>query len=186
MITSNDLRKGLTIQYEGGIWRVMDFQHVKHGRGQAIVRAKLRNLRQGNIKDITFRAGEKLETAHIDTKTMQYLYATGDDHVFMDVDTYEQLSIPEEKIEDELRFLKENDNVEIMMYEGEVIGVTLPVKVELRVIETEPGIRGDTQSGGSKTAKLETGAVITVPLFINVDDVLVVNTEDGTYDSRVQ
>ncbi|WP_018659844.1 elongation factor P [Allofustis seminis] len=186
MITSNDLKKGLTIQYEGSIWKVLDFQHVKHGRGQAIVRAKLRNLRQGNIKDLTFRAGEKLETAHIETKTMQYLYENAGQHIFMDLETYEQIGIPEEKIEDELKFLKENENVDIVTYEGEVIGASLPVKVQLRVIETEPGIRGDTQSGGSKTAKLETGAVITVPLFVNVDDVLIVNTEDGSYDSRVQ
>lgn len=184
MITSNDLRKGLTIQYDGSIWRVMEFQHVKHGRGQAIVRSKLRNLRNGNIAEITFRAGEKLETAHIESRPMQYLYENAGSYVFMDTDTFEQIAIPGEQIEEEVKFMKENEEVSVVLYEGEVIGLELPTKVKLEVVDTEPGIRGDTQSGGSKPATLETGAVITVPLFVNRGDVLIVNTEEGTYDSR--
>lgn len=184
MISTNDFKTGRTIQYNGNIWRILDFQHVKPGKGAAFVRSKLKNLRTGSIQDITFRAGEKMDTAHIDTKTMQYLYDNAGSHVFMDTATYEQLEIPEEQIQDELRFMKENMEVEIMMYENEVLGVELPKKVQLKVVETEPGIRGDTSGGGSKPATLETGAVVTVPLFINRDDELIINTTDGSYDTR--
>ena len=184
MITSNDLKRGQTILYQDNIWRVIEFQHVKPGKGQAFVRSKLKNLRTGGNQDVTFRAGEKLDTAHIETNTMQYLYEADDLHMFMDIETYEQIGIPTAQIEDELKFMKDGMEVDIQRYEGEVIGIQLPSKVVLEVIETEPGIRGDTQSGGSKTAKLETGAVITVPLFINVGDKLEVNTEEGSYSSR--
>lgn len=184
MISSNDFKTGQTIQYDGNIWRVIEFQHVKPGKGQAFVRSKLKNLRTGSIQDVTFRAAEKVETAHIDAKKMQYLYDNAGTHVFMDSSTYEQLEIPEEQIKSELRFMKENMEVNIVMYENEVLGVDLPNKVELKVIATEPGIRGDTSGGGSKPATLETGAVVTVPLFINVEDVLVINTDEGKYVSR--
>ncbi len=185
MISSNELKRGQTIVYNDNIWRVLEFQHVKPGKGQAFVRTKLKNLRTGANQEITFRAGEKIEPAHIDTNTMQYLYENDGLHVFMDIETYEQIGIPTAQIEDELKFLKDGMEADIMLYEGEVIGVQLPAKVNLEVAKTDPGIRGDTQSGGSKPATLETGAVITVPLFINVGDVLEVNTEDGTYSSRV-
>lgn len=185
MISSNELKRGQTIVYNDNIWRVLEFQHVKPGKGQAFVRTKLKNLRTGANQEITFRAGEKIEPAHIDTNTMQYLYENDDLHIFMDIETYEQIGIPTAQIEDELRFLKDGMEADIMLYEGEVIGVQLPAKVNLEVVKTDPGIRGDTQSGGSKPATLETGAVITVPLFINVGDLLEVNTEDGTYSSRV-
>ncbi|GEN51294.1 elongation factor P [Alkalibacterium pelagium] len=184
MISTSEFKTGLTIEYDGSIWRIMDFQHVKPGKGAAFVRSKLKNLRTGAIQDKTFRAGEKMETAHIETKGMQYLYENGGNHVFMDTQTYEQLEIPGERIEDELKFMKENMEVEIMMYGHEVLGVDLPKKVELKVVETEPGIRGDTTGGGSKSATLETGAVVTVPLFVNVDDMLVINTSEGSYVSR--
>lgn len=184
MISSNDFKTGQTIQYDGNIWRVIEFQHVKPGKGQAFVRSKLKNLRTGSIQDVTFRAAEKVGTAHIDTKKMQYLYDNAGTHVFMDTSTYEQLEIPEEQIKSELRFMKENMEVSIVMYENEVLGVDLPNKVELKVTATEPDIRGDTSGGGSKPATLETGAVVTVPLFINVDDVLVINTDEGKYVSR--
>lgn len=184
MITSNDLKRGQTIVYHDSIWRVLEFQHVKPGKGQAFVRSKLKNLRTGGHQDVTFKAAEKLEPAHIDTNTMQYLYESDDLHMFMDIETYEQIGIPTAQIEDELKFLKDGMEVDVQRYKGEVLGVQLPSKVKLAVTETEPGIRGDTQSGGSKTAKLETGAVITVPLFINVGDVLEVNTEDASYSSR--
>lgn len=184
MISSNDFKRGQTIIYKDNIWRVLEFQHVKPGKGQAFVRSKLKNLRTGANQDVTFRAGEKIETAHIDTNTMQFLYENDGLYAFMDVATYEQIEIPKEQIEEEVKFLKDGMEVDIVTYEGEVIGVQLPAKVNLEVVATEPGIRGDTQSGGSKPATLETGAVITVPLFINVGDVLEVNTEEGTYSSR--
>lgn len=184
MISTSDLKTGLTIEYDDSIWRVVEFQHVKPGKGAAFVRSKLKNLRTGALQDKTFRAGEKFETAHIETKTMQYLYEDNGNHVFMDTSTYEQLDIPGERIEEELNYMKENMEVSIMMYGSEVIGVEVPTKVELKVVETEPGIRGDTSGGGSKPATLETGAVVTVPLFVNKDDVLVINTDEGTYVSR--
>src|SRR5699024_7808818 len=135
-----DFRTGLTIEVDGGIWRVIDFQHVKPGKGAAFVRSKLRNLRNGAIQEKTFRAGEKVGRAQIDNKKMQYLYAMGDTHVFMDNESYEQLELPADQIEYELKFLKENMEVHIMMYQGETLGLDLPVNVELEVIETEPGI----------------------------------------------
>lgn len=184
MISTSDLKTGLTIEYDDSIWRVVEFQHVKPGKGAAFVRSKLKNLRTGALQDKTFRAGEKFETAHIETKTMQYLYEDNGNHVFMDTSTYEQLDIPGERIEEELNYMKENMEVSITMYGSEVIGVEVPTKVELKVVETEPGIRGDTSGGGSKPATLETGAVVIVPLFVNKDDVLVINTDEGTYVSR--
>src|SRR5690625_2485177 len=185
MISSNDFKRGQTIIYNDNIWRILEFQHVKPGKGQAFVRSTLKNLRTGAHQDVTFRAGEKVETAHIETNTMQYLYENDEMHMFMDTTTFEQIGIPTTQIEDELQFLKDNMEVDVVTFEGEVIGVQLPPKVQLEVVQTEPGIRGDTQSGGSKPATLETGAVITVPLFVNKGDLLEVNTEDGTYSSRV-
>jgi len=184
MISVNEFRTGLTIETDGGIWRVMDFQHVKPGKGAAFVRSKLRNLRTGAIQEKTFRAGEKVEKAQIDNKTMQYLYATGNMHVFMDSHTYEQIELPASQIEYELKFLQENMEVHIIMYNGETLGVELPNTVELEVIETDPGIKGDTASGGSKPAKMETGLVVQVPFFVNAGDKLIVNTSDGSYVSR--
>ncbi|KAB7708799.1 elongation factor P [Bacillus aerolatus] len=184
MISVNDFRTGLTIEVDGGLWRVVDFQHVKPGKGAAFVRSKLRNLRNGNIQEKTFRAGEKVGKAQIDHRRMQYLYANGDQHVFMDNDSYEQIELPASQIEYELKFLKENMEVSIMMYHTETLGIDLPNTVELKVIETEPGIKGDTASGGSKPAKVETGLTVQVPFFVNEGDVLIVNTDDGSYVSR--
>lgn len=184
MISVNDFKTGLTVEVEGGIWRVVDFQHVKPGKGAAFVRSKLRNLRTGAIQEKTFRAGEKVGRAQIDNNKMQYLYADGDSHVFMDNNTYEQVELQASVLEEELKYLKENMTVTIMMYESEVIGVELPKTVELEVTETEPGIKGDTASGASKSATLETGVVLQVPLFVNQGDVLVINTEEGSYVSR--
>ncbi|ASS91871.1 MAG: elongation factor P [Bacillaceae bacterium] len=184
MISVNDFRTGLTIEVDGGIWRVLEFQHVKPGKGAAFVRSKLRNLRTGAIQEKTFRAGEKVARAQIDTRKMQYLYANGDQHVFMDTESYEQIELTSKQIEYELKFLKENMEVYIMMYQGETIGIELPNTVELTVTETEPGIKGDTASGGSKPATLETGLVVQVPFFVNEGDVIIVNTSDGSYVSR--
>lgn len=184
MISVNDFRTGLTIETDGGIWRVVDFQHVKPGKGAAFVRSKLRNLRTGAIQEKTFRAGEKVGKAQIDNRRMQYLYANGDQHVFMDNESYDQLELPEGQIEYELKFLKENMDVSIMMYGTETLGVELPNTVELKVTATEPGIKGDTTSGGTKPAIVETGLSVNVPFFINEGDVLIVNTTDGSYVSR--
>ncbi len=184
MISVNDFKTGLTIEFDGGLWRVIDFQHVKPGKGAAFVRSKLRNLRNGNVQEKTFRAGEKVGRAQIDNRKMQFLYESGDAYVFMDSENYEQIELPEEAIHEELKYLKENMEVHIMMYNAEILGVELPNTVTLRIAETEPGIRGDTSSGGTKTAKLETGTNVNVPFFVNADDMVVVNTQDGSYVSR--
>lgn len=184
MISVNDFKTGLTIEVDGEIWQVIEFQHVKPGKGAAFVRSKLRNLRNGNIAEKTFRAGEKVNTAHIENRKMQYLYASGDSHAFMDTSTYDQIELQTNQIERELQFIKENMEVNILSYNGETIGIDLPKNVELTVTETEPGIKGDTASGGSKPARLETGLVVQVPFFVNEGDVLVINTSEGKYVSR--
>jgi elongation factor P len=184
MTSVNDFRTGLTIEVDGGIWRVMDFQHVKPGKGAAFVRSKLRNLRTGAVNEKTFRAGEKVAKAQIDNRKMQYLYANGDQHVFMDQESYEQIELPASAIEYELKFLKENMEVYIMLYHGESLGVELPNTVELEVTDTEPGIKGDTASGGTKPATLETGLVVQVPFFVNIGDRLIINTVESSYVSR--
>ena len=184
MISVNDFKTGLTIKVDNGIWTVMDFQHVKPGKGAAFVRSKLRNLRTGAIQEKTFRAGEKVEKAQIDNRRMQYLYANGDSHVFMDNETYDQLELPGDKLEYELKFIKENMEVQIQSYEGETIGIELPNTVTLQVTETEPGIKGDTATGATKQATVETGYSLNVPLFVNEGDLLVIKTTDGSYVSR--
>ncbi len=184
MISVNDFKTGLTIKVDNGIWKVMDFQHVKPGKGAAFVRSKLRNLRTGAIQEKTFRAGEKVEKAQIDNRRMQYLYANGDSHVFMDNETYDQLELPGDKLEYELKFIKENMEVQIQSYEGETIGIELPNTVTLQVTETEPGIKGDTATGATKQATVESGYSLNVPLFVNEGDLLVINTTDGSYVSR--
>jgi elongation factor P len=184
MISVNDFRTGLTIEVDGGLWRVMDFQHVKPGKGAAFVRSKLRNLRTGAVQEKTFRAGEKVAKAQIDNRKMQYLYANGDQHVFMDAESYDQIELPASAIEYELKFLKENMEVHIMMFQGESLGIELPNTVELEVVETEPGIKGDTASGGTKPAILETGLSVQVPFFINQGDRLIINTTEASYVSR--
>ena len=184
MISVNEFRTGLTIEFDGDIWRVMDFQHVKPGKGAAFVRSKLRNLRTGNVNEKTFRAGEKVEKAQIDNRRMQYLYANGDEHVFMDNESYEQLELASLQLEYELKFLKENMEVHVISYKDEVLVVELPSTVTLEVAETEPGIKGDTASGGSKPAKMETGLVVQVPFFVNQGDKLIINTEEAEYVSR--
>lgn len=184
MISVNDFKTGLTIELDNDVWQVVDFQHVKPGKGAAFVRSKLRNLRNGNIQEKTFRAGEKVGKAHVEHKKMQYLYASGDSHAFMDTTTYEQIELSSDQIEYELKFIKENMEVSIISYQGQMLGIDLPNNVELEVIETEPGIKGDTASGGSKPATVETGLVVQVPFFINVGDKLIINTSDGKYVSR--
>ncbi|PSL43185.1 translation elongation factor P (EF-P) [Salsuginibacillus halophilus] len=184
MISVNDFKTGLTIEVENDIWQVVDFQHVKPGKGAAFVRSKLRSLRTGNIQEKTFRAGEKVNRAHIEKSKMQYLYSSGDEHAFMDTTSFEQVELSTKQLEYELNFLKENMEVSIITYGDEVLGVELPNNVELKVEETDPGIKGDTASGGSKPAVLETGYKVQVPFFVNEGDVVVVDTKKGEYLSR--
>jgi elongation factor P len=184
MISVNDFKTGLTIEIDNDVWSVIEFQHVKPGKGAAFVRSKLRNLRNGNIQEKTFRAGEKVQKALVETRRMQYLYESGGDYTFMDNETYDQISLTEERLEYELNFLQENMEVQIVSYKGETIGVQLPNTVELEVVETDPGIRGDTATGGNKPAKLSTGFTVQVPLFVNVGDRLIVDTRSGAYVSR--
>lgn len=184
MISVNDFKTGLTIEVDGDIWRVVDFQHVKPGKGAAFVRSKLKNLRTGGVQEKTFRAGEKVAKAQIDNRKMQYLYDDGDNYVFMDMDNYEQIEIPQTQVADEMRYVLENTELNVIMYGSEILGVDLPNTVILEVAETEPNIKGDTSSGGSKPAIMETGLTVNVPFFVNQGDKLVVNTQDGSYVSR--
>ncbi|WP_179395605.1 elongation factor P [Lacticaseibacillus absianus] len=184
MISVNDFKNGLTIEVEGGLWRIVEFQHVKPGKGSAFVRSTLKNLRTGAVQEKTFRSTEKVEKAQIDTKTMQYLYADGDSYVFMDMESYDQLTLPGDEIRDELKYMKENMAVKIMMHGSETLGVEVPNTVDLAVAATEPGVRGNTSSGGTKPATMETGLVVNVPFFVNEGDVLTINTQDGSYISR--
>ncbi len=185
MISTNDFRTGVTIEIDGQPWVVVDFQHVKPGKGSAFVRAKIKNVITGSVLERTFNAGEKLPRAHIERREAQYLYGMGDELTFMDVTTYEQVTLSREVVGEGVLYLKENTNVYIMSYEGRVIGVEIPNFVELEVVETEPGFKGDTATGGTKQAKLETGAVVKVPLFVNVGDVLKIDTRTGEYIERV-
>lgn len=184
MISVNDFKTGLTIVVDGDLFTVLDFQHVKPGKGAAFVRSKLKNLRNGNTVEKTFRAGENVGRAHVENREMQYLYASGDDHTFMDNETYDQITLSADQLEWELKFIKENMNVNIVSFEGEILGVNLPINVELRVAETEPGVKGNTATGASKNATLETGLTVQVPLFINQDEVLIIDTREGKYVSR--
>ncbi|MGG1660155.1 elongation factor P [Brevibacillus sp. NRS-1366] len=184
MISVNDFRTGLTIEVDGNIFTVLEFQHVKPGKGAAFVRSKLRNLRSGNTTEMTFRGGEKVNPARIESNTMQYLYASGDEYTFMNTETYEQMTFTRSQIERELRFLKENMNVQIMQYNGETIGIQLPNTVELVVTECEPGVKGDTASNVTKKATLETGFVVNVPLFVEEGERLIIDTRTEAYVSR--
>jgi len=184
MISTNDFRTGVTIEIDGGVWQVVDFQHVKPGKGAAFVRTKLKNLQTGAVIERTFNAGEKIPRAHVDRRQMQYLYESDGQYYFMDNETYEQISLTSEQLGNSINFMKENMNIDVLFFQGSVIGVELPNSVELVVVETDPGIRGDTATGGSKPAKLETGYVVRVPLFINEGDVLRIDTRTGEYIER--
>ncbi|PWK06307.1 elongation factor P [Tumebacillus permanentifrigoris] len=183
-ISSNDLRPGVTIEWDGGLWRVLEFLHVKPGKGAAFVRAKLKNIRTGAVRETTFRAGEKMERARVETRKMQYLYTDGEYYTFMDNESFEQLQVPASMLEDEVKYLLENMECQVMIYEEQAIGVELPNTVVLTVAETEPGIKGDTAQGGSKNATMETGAVVHVPLFIEQGEKLIIDTRSGNYVSR--
>ncbi len=187
MISSNDLRSGMTIERDGNLYQVIEAQHVKPGKGPAFVRVKFRNLMTGSITQDTLRAGEKMTSAHLEKQKMQYLYRDGDLYYFMDVNTFEQRPLNAEDIGDAVKFLKENEMVEVLTYQDKMVGASLPVTVELEVTHTVPGLKGDTVSGGgTKPATVETGAEIQVPLFINEGDVIRVDTRSGEYLERVQ
>lgn len=184
MISTNEFKTGVTVEINGDVFTIVDFQHVKPGKGAAFVRTKLKNVKTGNVVETTFRAGEKLPKAHVDRRQMQYLYFTGDEYAVMDNETFDQIGLTEAQIGDAKKFLKENMVITVAMYQGVPIGVEVPNFVELEVVETEPGIKGDTASGGSKPATLETGAVVQVPFFIKIGDVLRIDTRTGTYMER--
>ncbi|HYF27723.1 MAG TPA: elongation factor P [Baekduia sp.] len=185
MISTNQLKNGNHIEVEGTIFKVLEFQHVKPGKGGAFVRTKLRRTSDGNVIDKTFRAGEKFRAVRTEARKMQFLYADGTDAHFMDSESFEQLAVPEAAVADALKWTKPNDEVDLLFIDDEPSTVQLPASVELEVTETEPGLRGDTASGGGdKPATLETGATIRVPLFVNIGDKVKVQTETGAYMSR--
>ncbi len=184
MITANDLRRGVMIKVDNELFVVLDFQHVKPGKGGAFVKAKLRNITKNIIIEKTFRATEKVEDIFIEKRKMQYLYNDGDNAVFMDLETYEQENVPNEFIEEQLKFLKEGEEVEVNFYENQIISVELPTFVNLKVTHTEPGVRGDTATAAYKPATVETGANVQVPLFINEGDIIKIDTRTGEYIER--
>ena len=184
-ITTNDLKNGITLHLPEGLFQVVDFQHVKPGKGGAFVRTTLKNSRTGAVVDRTFRASEKVEQAVIDKREMQYLYREGDELVFMDNTTYEQLTVTPSSLGPAAGFLVQGASAVLQMYAGEIVGVEIPTSVELEVTETEPGLQGDRVSGGRKPATVETGIAVSVPLFINVGDRIKVDTRNGQYLTRV-
>ena len=185
MISANDLRKGVTFVYDNDVYQVIDFQHVKPGKGAAFVRAKIRSVMGGGTKDVTFNPNEKFENAVISTKEMQYLYNDGQLYYFMDPENFEQIGIEYEAVEEAIKYVRENDTVQIKFYEGKPFSVDAPNFVELIVTETEPAIKGDTATNVTKPATVETGAVINVPVFVNENDTIKIDTRTGEYLSRV-
>jgi elongation factor P len=183
---TSEFRKGLKIELEGEPYIIVDFQHVKPGKGGAFVRTKLKSLISGNVIDRTYRSGEKVDTPALEEKTMQYLYREEDTYHFMDTETYEQLVLTGKQLGDNSSFLQENVEVEILLHNGQPIGVELPTFVELKIVQTDPGFKGDTAAGATKPAQLETGAVIQVPLFLNEGDTIKVNTRTGEYIERAK
>jgi elongation factor P len=186
MADTSDLRNGLIIKFKNDLYTVIEFQHVKPGKGGAFVRTMVKNLRTGKVLDNTFRSGETIEIVRVDRRKYQYLYREGEFLVCMDNDTYEQINIPTELFGDGVAYLKEAEEVELLFNGTEIINVDIPIFVNLKVVETEPGFRGDTATGAIKPAKLETGATINVPLFININDILRVDTRTGGYMERVK
>jgi elongation factor P len=186
MISVNDFRTGQTVLWNSNVWVVLEFLHVKPGKGAAFVRAKLKNLEKGNVIETTFRAGEKLSAANVEKKEMQYLYKTGDRITFMDTKTYEQLEVGEVEIGEQVKYLKEGTNVYVVFFNEKIIGIDLPAHVELKVTETPPGVRGDTAAGNNKPATLETGAQVQVPFFVNIGDIVRIDTRNNQYIDRVK
>jgi elongation factor P len=184
-ITTNDLKNGITLELDNGLFQVVEFQHVKPGKGGAFVRTKLRNLRSGNVFDRTFNAGIRVEQAMLEKKDMQFLYRDGDDYIFMDTDTYDQAAVAPAALGDAANYMIENMKAIIAYHNGDIVSVEIAASVELAVSETEPGIQGDRVSGARKPATLETGVTVQVPLFINIGDRVKVDTRSGDYITRV-
>lgn len=184
MITAGDFKKGITVEFDGGVWTIVDFQHVKPGKGAAFVRTKIKNIVTGAVIERTFNPSDKMPRAIIETKDMQYLYNDGNLYYFMDPDTYEQIPLNLSQVEDAIKFVKENSTVQIRFFKGEAFSVEAPNFVDLEVTKTEPGFRGDTASNTYKPATLETGFEVMVPLFINIGDVIKIDTRSGEYLSR--
>lgn len=185
MATTNDLKNGLVLNLDGQLWTVVEFQHVKPGKGGAFVRTKLKNVLSGKVVDKTFNAGTKVETANVDKRAMQYLYRDGEDWVFMDTQSYDQVPVPGTVVGNAERFLLENQDAVVALHDGNPIYIELPASVELVIEYTEPGLQGDRSTGGTKPARLETGAQVSVPLFIEAGEKIKVDTRDGSYISRV-
>lgn len=185
MISTGELRKGVAIELDGELWQILDYHHIKMGRGSAQVRIKLKNVKRGQTVERTFQAGEKWPRAFLDKRQVQFLYRDGDQFHFMDTESYEQFAMSAEQLDDATRYLTDGMLLDRTTYEGETIGVELPITVELRVAETEPGFAGDTQSGARKPATTETGLVLQVPLFVNAGDVIRIDTRTGEYQTRV-
>jgi elongation factor P len=184
VISTNQFKNGMHIDLDGQVYRIVDFQHVKPGKGGAFVRTRLKALGSGAVVDKTFRAGEKMPRVHTEVKNVSYLYNDGADVVLMDAESFDQIHLPLAAVEDELRFMRENDAVQLLMVDGKPSSLQLPASVELAVTETEPGVRGDTVSNVTKPATLETGAVVQVPMFVNVGDAIRVDTREARYISR--
>ena len=184
VVSTNQFRNGMHISLDGGIWRIVEFQHVKPGKGGAFVRTKVKNIDSGAVVDKTFRAGEKFERIHTEVKEAQYLYDAGDDVVFMDTQSYEQFNLARASVQDVIDFMQPSSSVQVLAVDGKPSGVQLPASVELEVVETEPGVKGDTVSNVTKSAKVETGATVQVPLFVNVGDRIKVDTRERRYISR--
>ena len=185
MVSAGDFRNGITIDLEGNVYQIIEFQHVKPGKGAAFVRTKLKNIKSGGVVEKTFRPTEKCPQARIDRKDMQYLYADGELYNFMDVETYDQVALNSETVGSALKFVKENEMVKMLSHNGNVFSVEPPLFVELEIIETEPGFKGDTATGATKPATVETGATVNVPLFVETHDVIKIDTRTGEYLSRV-
>lgn len=184
MVSAGDFRNGITIEYEGNIYQIIEFQHVKPGKGAAFVRTKLKNIINGGVVEKTFRPTEKCPQARIDRREMQYLYADGDIYNFMDTENYEQIGLSADKVGDALKFVKENEMVKVCSHNGNVFAIEPPLFVELAITDTEPGFKGDTATGATKPAVVETGATVYVPLFVDVNDVIKIDTRTGEYLSR--
>lgn len=185
MISAGDFRNGITIEFEGNVYQIIEFQHVKPGKGAAFVRTKLKNIINGGVVEKTFRPTEKCPQARIDRKDMQYLYSDGDLYNFMDTETYDQIALNGDTVGDSLKFVKENEMVKICSYNGNVFAIEPPLFVELEITDTEPGFKGDTATGATKPAIVETGAKVMVPLFVDQGEVIKIDTRTGEYLSRV-
>jgi elongation factor P len=185
MATTNDLKNGMTLDLDGVLWNVVEFQHVKPGKGGAFVRSKLKNVLTGQVVERTFNAGVKIDTATVDKREMTYLYADGSDFVFMDTDTYDQIHVPASAVGEAKDYLLENTNATVAVHDNTVLYVELPASVELTITYTEPGVQGDRSTGGTKPATLETGATVQVPLFVTQGEKIKVDTRDGRYIGRV-